>query len=593
MVDHDLEEILARSRPSLAMLRRLLPFVRRHWAVAVPPLVIEFVFVLSWAVGPHLIKLTIDEFIPAKLMAGVFCVAGLMVLNGAFQAALSAYQRICVWTASQHILNDLRKRLFAHIQQLSMEFFDREKQGRVIARVDRDVEALEDILARFPLLVIHTIASAVVVGGVLLSYDWRLFLVVAAAAPVVAAAAWALNKWGMPAYRKVRRSVSRMTAHLAENVSGVQVVQAFGREEHNLGFFQTILDEFKGHVMLGATVRGITFPSMMLVLALVNAGVIAYAGYAVPRGHMTIGKVPATIMYIGMIYGPIMMLALMYDQMLGASAAAERVFQLMDRRATITDHPGVTDIPTIEGRVAFDRVFFKYDDEPASPWTLEDVSFEAKPGDIFALVGPTGAGKTSIVNLIPRFYQPQQGRITIDGIDIRDVTQESLHKQMGIVLQENFLFAGTVMDNLKYARPDATDEEAVAAARALGSHDVIEGLADGYATDVRERGGAISHGERQLICFTRALIADPRILILDEATSAVDTDTELVIQSALARLMEGRTTFVVAHRLSTVRHADRILVIENGRIVESGAHAELVALGRTYADMFEEFIRQV
>jgi ATP-binding cassette subfamily B protein len=241
--------------------------------------------------------------------------------------------------------------------------------------------------------------------------------------------------------------------------------------------------------------------------------------------------------------------------------------------------------------VSFEHVFFKYDDEPDSPWILEDIDFQARPGEVVALVGPTGAGKTSVVNLIPRFYEAQQGRITIDGHDVRNVTQQSLHEQMGIVLQENFLFTGTVMDNLKYGQPETTDEEAIAAAKALGSHDIIAGLAEGYDTDVRERGGAISHGERQLICFTRALIANPRILILDEATSAVDTDTEVIIQRALWKLMEGRTTFVVAHRLSTVLHADDILVVQGGRIVESGSHGDLLRRGGAYADMFEEFIR--
>jgi ATP-binding cassette, subfamily B, multidrug efflux pump len=250
-------------------------------------------------------------------------------------------------------------------------------------------------------------------------------------------------------------------------------------------------------------------------------------------------------------------------------------------------------MPPIRGDVRFEHLSFKYDDEPDTPWILEDINLEAKAGDVIALVGPTGAGKTSIINLIPRFYQQQAGRLLIDGIDIRGVTQRSLHQQMGIVLQDNFLFTGTVMDNLKYGRPETTDEQAIAAAKALGSHDLIGKLADGYQTDVRERGGAISHGERQLICFTRALIANPRILILDEATSAVDTHTEILIQNALWKLMEGRTTFVVAHRLSTVRHATRILVVQHGRVVESGSHDVLMQLRGQYATMFRKFVRGV
>jgi len=592
MTDPELEELLARSRPSYGTFKRLMPFLRPHAHLVILPLVIEVLFCAAMAATPHLVKLVSDEFIPAKQASGVWVSAGLIVLIVASMSVMSAIQRVYLWTASARTVNDLRKWLFGHIQRLSMDYFDQEKQGRIIARVDRDSEFLRELLGHFPIMLTHMICSAIIAGIVVHMYDPRLLGVVVAVAPVAAVAMWVSTKWGLPAYRRVRRSVSRLTANLAENVTGVQVVQAFGREEHNLGAFQTLLDDLRTHVMTGAFVRGVTFPAMMFVFGLGQAAVILYAGEAAPAGRITPGELIATLMYLGMIYGPFMGLWMMYDDVLSASAAAERVVALMNRSPAIVDAPSAVDLPAIQGRVVFDHLSFKYDDLPDSPWILEDVSFETKPGDIVALVGPTGAGKTSIVNLLPRFYQPQQGRITIDGVDIRDVTQKSLHEQMGIVLQENFLFTGTVMDNLKYGRPETTDDTAVAAAKALGSHEIIEALADGYRTDVRERGGAISHGERQLICFTRAMIADPRILILDEATSAVDTETEILIQQALWKLMEGRTTFVVAHRLSTVRHADNILVIQNGRIVESGAHDELMRLGRIYADMFQEFAKQ-
>jgi len=591
--EQELEEIFARSRPRLHTLKRIVPFLRPYWRDLVPPICIELLWVLSLALGPHLLKVAIDEFILTGVWIGAAYLACLMFLNRALRTILEAVQRLCMWRASQHALNDLRKWLFAHIQRLSMDFFDREKQGRIIARVDRDVETLQPLLSFVPLFFVHAISSMIVVTVVLYLYDWRLCGLIILLAPVVALAGWASQKWGLPASRKIRRSVSKMTANLAENVSGVHVVQAFGREELNLSRFQVLLDEYRGNQIARAFVKGVTFPAMLTVFGLATAAIIAYAAYALPRGYMTIGQIPAAALYIRMIYGPLMMFAQLYDHLLSSSAASERVVQLMDRQPTVTDLPGAKRMPTIQGDVAFDHVFFKYGDEPDSPWILEDVTFKAAPGEIIALVGPTGAGKTSIVNLIPRFYQPQRGTITIDGIDIRQVTQKSLHDQMGIVLQENFLFSGSVMDNLKYARPETTDEEAIAAAEALGSSKIIEKLADGYATNVRERGSAISHGERQLICFTRALIANPRILILDEATSAVDTDTEILIQNALWKLMEGRTTFVVAHRLSTVHHADNILVVQDGRIVESGTHNELLLLGGTYADMFEEFVRQV
>ncbi|MFH1733025.1 MAG: ABC transporter ATP-binding protein [Planctomycetota bacterium] len=592
MIDPELEEMLARTRPSWQTFRRLLPFLRPHRRLLLVPLVIELFFCLAVAAEPHLIKVVFDDFIPAGRTRGVWIVAGLFVLLSASRAVMSAVQRTGIWTASARTVNDLRKWLFGHIQRLSMDYFDHEKQGRIIARVDRDSEFLRELLGDLPMLLVHMVFSSVLAAGFVASYDPRLLLVVFALAPVAGVAIWASNKWGLPAYRRVRRGIARLAANLAENVTGVHVVQAFGRERHNLGRFRTELDELRESVMTGALVRSTTFPAMMFVLGSGSAVVIAYANVAVPAGRMTTGEIAATIMYLGMIYGPLMWLWMMVDEILAASAAAERVVALMNRKPSIVDRPAAGAMPTIRGDVRFENVCFRYADEPDGPWILDEVSFEATPGQIVALVGSTGSGKSTILNLIPRFYEPDAGRITIDGVDIRDVRMRSLHEQMGIVLQENFLFTGTVMDNLKYGRPATTDDAAVAAAKALGSHEIIEGLADGYQTDVRERGGAISHGERQLICFTRAMIADPRILILDEATSAVDTETEILIQQALWKLMEGRTTFVAAHRLSTVRHADVILVIQNGRVVESGAHNELMRLGRIYANMFEEFVKQ-
>ncbi len=605
--EQDIDEAFARARPSLHTLKRILHFVRPYWRQIIGPLFIEMFWVLSMAFAPHLFKIAIDDFIlpaarvvagplgevPGWAKLGIGSIVGLMLLNRALRAILAAVQRLMMWRAGQLATNDLRNWLFKHIQRLSMDFFDREKQGRIIARVDRDVENLEPLITFVPLFFVHTIFSLIVVMCFLMMYDWRLCGLIVALSPLVFAAGFASEKFALPVYRRIRRSISRMTANLAENVTGVRVVQAHAREERNLQRFAELLDEYREHRVAGAFVKGLTFPSMLLMFGIANAAVIAYAAYALERGYLTIGAVPAAVMYIGMIYGPLMMVAHLYDHLLSSSASAERVVQLMDRVPTVVDAPGAKTMPPIQGHVVFDHVHFKYDDEPDTPWILEDVSFDAKPGEIVALVGPTGAGKTSIVNLIPRFYQPQRGAITIDGIDIREVTQQSLHEQMGIVLQENFLFTGTVMDNLKYGRPETTDEEAIAAAEALGSSKTIEKLADGYHTDVRERGGAISHGERQLICFTRALIANPRILILDEATSAVDTNTEILIQDALWKLMEGRTTFVVAHRLSTVHHAGNIMVVQDGRIVESGTHNELLLLGGTYATMFEEFVKQV
>jgi ATP-binding cassette subfamily B protein len=606
----DIDERFARARPSLDTLRHILRFARPYRRQLVLPMMIEAFWVFSMALTPHLAKIAVDDIIlPAYRVFqagtdptgfldrwawfGLASVTGLMVLNMSFTCLVTVIQRLSIQRAGQRALNDLRRWLFGHIQRLSMDFFDREKAGRIIARLDRDVENLEPLLTFVPLFFIHTTCSIVVVAGMLALYDWRLCGLIVAFSPLVLAAGFASEKWGLPAYRRMRRSISRMTANIAENVTGVHIVQAYGREDVNLNRYQELLDEYKSSRLVAAHVRGVTFPSMIMLFGIARAAVIAYGAYALTHGYVTLGAIPAAMMYVGMIYGPIMMIAHLYDHLLSSSASSERIVQIMQRTPTVVDRPAAKAIPAIRGDVRFDHVFFRYDDDPEVPWILEDIDFEAKAGDIVALVGPTGAGKTSVINLIPRFYEADRGEIRIDGVDVRTVTQRSLHEQMGIVLQDNFLFTGTVMDNLKYGRPQTTDEEAVAAAEALGSNAIIEKLTDGYQTDVRERGGAISHGERQLICFTRALIADPRILILDEATSAVDTDTEILIQQALWKLMEGRTTFVVAHRLSTIRHADTILVVQDGRIAESGNHDELMDHGRVYAQMFEEFVRGV
>jgi ABC-type multidrug transport system fused ATPase/permease subunit len=606
----DIDERYARARPSLDTLRHILRFAKPYRRQLILPMAIEAFWVVSMALTPHLTKIAVDDMIlpgyrvfitgadPTAFLErwawiGLGAVAGLMVLNTAFTCVVQVIQRLSIQRAGQRAVNDLRRWLFGHIQRLSMDFFDREKAGRIIARLDRDVENLEPLLTFVPLFFVHTVCSMVVVTVMLLMYDWRLCGLIIAFSPLVLAAGFASEKWGLPAYRRMRKTISRMTANIAENVTGVHIVQAYGREDRNVSRYQELLDEYKSSRIVAAHVRGVTFPSMIMMFGIARAAVIGYGAYALSEGHVTLGAIPAAMMYVGMIYGPIMMVAHLYDHLLSSSASSERIVQIMQREPSVIDRPEARAMPPIRGDVTFDHVCFKYDDEPDSPWILDDVSFEAKAGDIIALVGPTGAGKTSIVNLIPRFYEAQEGAVRIDGVDVRTVTQHSLHEQMGIVLQDNFLFTGTVMDNLKYGRPETSDEEAIAAAEALGSSAIIESLTDGYQTDVRERGGAISHGERQLICFTRALIADPRILILDEATSAVDTNTEILIQRALWKLMEGRTTFVVAHRLSTVRHATQILVVQDGRLAEAGNHDELMAYGRVYAQMFEEFVRGV
>jgi ABC-type multidrug transport system fused ATPase/permease subunit len=376
----------------------------------------------------------------------------------------------------------------------------------------------------------------------------------------------------------------------------VRVVQAMGRETENLGKFQELHGVYVERAYDVARIFHTYMPSLGLIAGIGVAIVLGYGGRLAlqpPPLRIELGDLTAFILYVGMFFGPVQTMGDLYNNILSAAASAERIFQLLDTKPQVIDRGNATTLPVISGAVRFERVSFRYETTPEERWVLDDVDFAVEPGQTVALVGHTGSGKTSIISLLARFYEPQRGRILVDGRDIAQATVESLHRQLGIVTQENFLFTGTVLDNLRFGRPEATDEDVHAAARAVGTDELIRQMKDGYATKVAERGGNFSAGTRQLLCITRALVARPRILILDEATSAVDSKSEALIQSALDILLEGRTTFVIAHRLSTVRKASQILVLQHGKIVERGTHESLTAAGGVYAGLHAEFARHV
>jgi ATP-binding cassette subfamily B protein len=395
----------------------------------------------------------------------------------------------------------------------------------------------------------------------------------------------------MKAYRELRIQSSRITGAIAENIAGVRVAQAFAREEVNLVRFEQLQGVYFDRFLVLARILHTYLPFIGLVSGLGTAIVLGYGGSLVMQREITVGKLAAFILYLGMFFGPIQTMGDLYNAVLSAAASAERIFQLLDTEPQIKDRPDATGLAPVRGHILFNHVYLRYDTTPPDTWILKDICFEAKPGATVALVGATGSGKTSIISLLARFYEPQQGRITMDGIDLQAATIESLHRQIGIVTQDNFLFTGTVMENIKFGRADATDDEVVEAAKTLGAHEIITRFEKGYDALVAERGANFSAGERQLICFVRAMVAQPRILILDEATSAVDPHTETLIQHALEKLFESRTSFVIAHRLSTVRHAHQILVLQHGEIVERGTHEELLVRGGQYAKLYEEFVR--
>ncbi|MFW6153982.1 MAG: ABC transporter ATP-binding protein [Planctomycetota bacterium] len=535
-----------------------------------------------------LLKQAIDGPIPDRDVGGLLWLVGAMVgvvVLGYACMAVSAYTLRLV---TEKTFVGVRQAVFDKLQVADMAYFDRTAVGWLIARGHRDLMILVNFVLRMShqaLLALTTFVGTVII---LLVVQWQVLAVLLIATPGMWYASWRYRLLGRPAWRRVRRDLSRLTASVAEMASGVRVVQAFSRENENLGQFDHLNLVNARSFMRTARYQGwylMTVEGMAFISA---AAVLAFTGWRVAGGVMTFGALLVCWQLVGQFFHPIRQMAHMFGHLLQAMAAGERVLGLLDRPVQIEDAPDAVDIGRIDGHVKFEHVWFEY--ERGKP-VLRDIDFEIAPGQTLALVGHTGCGKTTIVNLVNRFYDVNSGRILIDGHDLREIKGLSLHRQTGLILQENFLFDGTLMANLKHARPEIPDEEVIAMCETLGCHRIFEHLVQGYDTQVGERGENLSAGQRQLASIARAMVASPRLLMLDEATSSVDTQTELAIQYALERLIERRTSFVVAHRLSTVRQADMILVMEQGRIIERGTHAELLEMGGVYAGLHEEFMR--
>lgn len=592
-----IEEAFAQKQMSRTTFRRLMQYVRPYRRTFWLNLVLTLMATVSQLLGPKFVQLGIDRYLlqpgaASAAMQGILIISAIYLVNLLAGWGLSVAQVTSAIQVGQRAMNDLRTAVFEHIQRLSLNFFDRTHQGRIISRADTDIDSLDRILTWGASQVFSSALTFCGVGVLMLQYDWRLCLAVSLIVPPLAFGTRLFHASAMSSYRRMREQSSRITAAIAENIQGVRVVQAFGREEFNLNRFQGLNDEYAVRALATSRIFHTYLPLVGLGSGVATAIVLGYGSTLVLQGAVTVGELAAFIMYLGMFFGPIQVMGDLYNSLLSTAASAERIFQLLDTKPAVVNRPEARPMPRISGAVKFEQVSFRYDSTPADRWVLEDIDFEAAPGETVALVGETGSGKTSIISLLARFYEPQRGRILVDGQDIAMATLESWRGQIGIVTQENFLFTGTVMENLQFGRAGTTEGEVYAAAKILGTHEIILRLKDGYATEVKERGGNFSAGERQLLAFTRALAAGPHVLILDEATSAVDPATEQIIQHALEKLFARRTSFVIAHRLSTVRHAHCILVLRDGKIVERGSHDELLKAGGTYANLYREFVRQ-
>ena len=596
----ELDEARAQHRGAVAA--RLAGYLKPYWVPLAAMLILVLINAISFAVAPFLIGQAIDQFIAVGdrpglartmlLLLGVFAV-GLVTMGGSFY--------LMGWVGQQ-VLARIREEIFAKIQALSLTYFDRHDAGDLMSRLTNDVDVLNQLLSGGLVQMLGGIfqMAAVVVAMILL--NWRLALASFLVIPIMLLVSQVLARRARAAFRTTRQAIGDVSVELEEKISGVRVAQAFQREEADRRRFAELNAANRDANVSAGGITSAFAPAMDVLSTVATAIVVGYGGYLAIVGLVTVGVVVSFLRYVQQFFRPVQQISQVYTVLQAATAAGERIFDLLDEPLDLVDVPGAHPMPPLQGRVVFEDVSFAYASRgsgngraPGEPeaMVLRGVNLVAEPGQTVAIVGPTGAGKTTLVNLVGRFYDVTGGRVLVDGVDVRDVTQASLRRQMGVVLQDSFLFAGSLADNIRYGRLDASDEEVQAAARAVGAHEFIMGLSDGYQSELGERGATLSQGQRQLISLARAVLADPRILILDEATANVDTRTELVIQGALQKLLRGRTSFVIAHRLSTVRDADQVYVLEEGQIVEQGTHQELLARGGAYAELYARQFREV
>ena len=561
-----------------------------RWRVAAMFLSVVVATAASLAPAP-LAKVAIDDGIKKGDVGTLDLVVVAFLVSAVVYAIFTYLQTYMVGWVGQRALQDLRVQLFQHLQDLSIGFYSRNRAGVIISRITNDVEALDQLVEDGLATLLQSGLTLIGVVVILFVLDAQLALLTFLALPLLLIGGVVFRIASADAYRLTREKIAAITGYLQESLSGIRVVRAFGQERRHIARFGELNEENRGANLTTVYLNAAYFPAVELLSALVTVEILVIGGIEAINGKTSTGVVFAFIAALNNFFDPIQQLSQLYTTYQSGMAALDKIFDLLDEQPELVDRPGATDLPAIRGELRFDDVSFRYRDDDG-PWALRDIDLVIPPGQTIALVGETGAGKSTFAKLVARFYDPSEGSVRVDGHDLRDITAHSLRSQMGIVPQEGFLFSGTVRENIAFGRPDATDEDIAAAARAVGADNFIAALEHGYDTQVGERGVQLSAGQRQLLAFARALVADPRILVLDEATSNVDVHTESLIEQGLRRLVAGRTAIVIAHRLSTIRHASRILVLEHGTIAEQGTHDELLAAEGRYWQLYRDWAEQ-
>ncbi|PKG23535.1 ABC transporter ATP-binding protein [Niallia nealsonii] len=577
-VDEELETPFSYSH-----LKRLMQYIKPYKRKILFTIFIMLLASAAGLTGPYLIKHAIDSAIPKKDIGELSLLAGIYVIALFLIAVCMKYRIRMMSEIGQSVIQNIRKDLFTHIQSLSFSFYDNRPHGKILVRIVNYVNSLSDLLSNGMINLITDIFSLIVIIGFMFAINAKLAILAMIGFPVLAAIIFLIKNAQRKAWQDLSNKQSNMNAYIHESINGIKVTQAFAREDENKKIFMEVSKGYKNSWMKAVRIQFLLWPSIENISVL-TVSFIYIVGISMIGQGVTVGALVAFIGYIWMFWTPLSNIGNFYNAIINAMAYLERIFEMMDEKPTVINNPNSRKLPLVDGKVEFEHVDFGYE---GADRVLKDIDFQVNPGETIALVGATGSGKTSIVNLISRFYDLNSGYIKIDGVDIQSVTIPSLRKQMGIMLQDPFIFSGSIMDNIRYGRLDATDKEVMNAAKAVQADSFIGRLKEGYQTEVNERGTRLSAGQRQLISFARTLLADPRILILDEATSSIDTETEIALQKGLESLLAGRTSFIIAHRLSTIQNASRIFYIEKGRIIEEGTHEELVKRKGAYWKLYK------